>query len=64
MHRPLTLVEAKKLAIENLELVGLDESVLYLYPAEISGGMQKRVALARQIAPDPKILFLMNQLRG
>jgi phospholipid/cholesterol/gamma-HCH transport system ATP-binding protein len=41
-------------AAELLGKVGLDERVLDLRPSELSGGMQKRVALARAIAPRPR----------
>jgi len=46
------------LAIMKLKMVGLEESAFSKYPSEISGGMLKRVALARTIAMDPKIVFL------
>ena len=45
------------IAVDKLKKVGLDSSVLYLYPSELSGGMQKRVALARAIARNPELFF-------
>lgn len=56
--------DAKKIAIEKLESVGLGESVGELRPSELSGGMQKRVALARAIAGDPDILFFDEPTTG
>lgn len=56
--------EAKKLAIENLESVGLNKAVAELYPAELSGGMQKRVSLARAIATRPEIIFFDEPTTG
>ena len=56
--------EARKIAIEKLESVGLGESVGELRPSELSGGMQKRVALARAIAGDPDILFFDEPTTG
>lgn len=56
--------EGKALALKKLQMVGLKENVLELYPSEISGGMQKRVALARAIATDPEILFFDEPTSG
>jgi phospholipid/cholesterol/gamma-HCH transport system ATP-binding protein len=59
-----SLSSARKLAIEKLESVGLDESVADLFPAELSGGMQKRAALARAIAMNPEIIFFDEPTTG
>ena len=49
--------EARQIAIEKLRRVGLTPEVADRLPAELSGGMQKRVGLARAIAADPEIIF-------
>ena len=54
----------RKIAAENLERVGLATNVLDLRPSELSGGMQKRVALARAIAPRPEIIFFDEPTTG
>jgi len=53
-----------ELALAKLEMVGLDASVLDKYPSELSGGMTKRVALARALALDPDIVFLDEPTSG
>ncbi len=55
---------AKEKAIEKLGAVGLGREVGELQPAELSGGMQKRVALARAIAADPEIIFFDEPTTG
>lgn len=62
--RGMARAEAKKIAIEKLQAVGLDEAVGALYPAELSGGMQKRVSLARAIAANPEIIFFDEPTTG
>ena len=54
----------REIAEESLARVGLDRSVLDLRPGELSGGMQKRVALARAIALHPEIIFFDEPTTG
>jgi len=56
--------EAKEIAIENLRRVGLTPDVAELRPSELSGGMQKRVGLARAIAAKPEIIFFDEPTTG
>lgn len=55
---------ARDIAIEKLRSVGLGPHVGELYPAELSGGMQKRVSLARAIAANPKVIFFDEPTTG
>lgn len=56
--------QAKDIAIETLAKVGLGADVGELFPSELSGGMQKRVGLARAIAADPEIIFFDEPTTG
>ncbi|WCR57877.1 ABC transporter ATP-binding protein [Wolbachia endosymbiont of Ctenocephalides felis wCfeJ] len=56
--------EAKQLAIVKLNDVGLEESIADMFPIELSGGMKKRVALARAIAHNPEIIILDEPTSG
>jgi phospholipid/cholesterol/gamma-HCH transport system ATP-binding protein len=60
----VTRAEARERAGAILNQVGLDASVSRLSPAELSGGMQKRVGLARAIAANPQILFFDEPTTG
>jgi phospholipid/cholesterol/gamma-HCH transport system ATP-binding protein len=61
---PLPRREARALAIDKLGRVGLGPETADLYPAELSGGMQKRVGLARAIATDPEVIFFDEPTAG
>lgn len=56
--------EARAIAIEKLRRVGLTPDVADLFPSELSGGMQKRVGLARAIAAEPEIIFFDEPTTG
>ena len=62
--RGMSRAKAKDIAIEKLAKVGLGSEVAALWPAELSGGMQKRVGLARAIAAEPEIIFFDEPTTG
>jgi len=57
-------INRKNLAKEKLNQVGLEENIIELFPNQISGGMQRRVAIARAIALNPKIVFFDEPTAG
>jgi phospholipid/cholesterol/gamma-HCH transport system ATP-binding protein len=62
--RGFNRVEAKEIALRKLGAVGLGPEVAQLFPSELSGGMQKRVSLARAIATEPEIIFFDEPTTG
>jgi phospholipid/cholesterol/gamma-HCH transport system ATP-binding protein len=56
--------EAREIAIEKLRRVGLTPEQADKFPAELSGGMQKRVGLARAICAEPEIIFFDEPTTG
>lgn len=63
LHK-LSAKDKEELAAAKLNSVGLSPRILQLYPSELSGGMQKRVSLARAICSNPSILFLDEPTTG
>lgn len=55
---------ARTIALEKIQAVGMGKRVADLYPAELSGGMQKRISLARAIATNPDIIFFDEPTTG
>ena len=62
--RGMARAKARDIAIQKLAKVGLTQDVAFLSPSELSGGMQKRVGLARAIAADPEIIFFDEPTTG
>ena len=62
--RGIGRTEAREVAIKKLASVGLPPEVGELWPSELSGGMQKRVGLARAIAAEPEIIFFDEPTTG
>lgn len=62
--RHMARAQARDIAMDKLRQVGLGPEVGALFPAELSGGMQKRVGLARAIASDPEIIFFDEPTTG
>ena len=63
-NRGVSRKEAKIVAIKVLRQVGLSRDIADLYPSELSGGMQKRVGLARAVITKPEIIFFDEPTTG
>jgi phospholipid/cholesterol/gamma-HCH transport system ATP-binding protein len=63
-HSNMKEEELKEIALNYLKMVGLGEHTLELYPSELSGGMKKRVGIARAIATQPKLVIYDEPTSG
>ena len=63
-HRGISEEEIRKLVRSKLDLMGLPQSAEHKFPADLSGGMRKRVGLARAIVMNPKIVLYDEPTTG
>lgn len=63
-HERLKETELRAMAVKYLNMVGLGEEHLDLYPSELSGGMKKRVGIARAIATEPNLIIYDEPTSG
>ncbi len=63
-HTRLSASERRDKVVEKLRVLGLDDSILSKYPSELSGGMRKRVGLARALMLDPQIVIYDEPTSG
>ena len=63
-HTKLSKKDIKERVVEKMKILGLDDNVIYKFPSELSGGMRKRVGLARALMLEPKIIVYDEPTSG
>jgi phospholipid/cholesterol/gamma-HCH transport system ATP-binding protein len=63
-HTKLSKKDIKERVVDKMKILGLDDNVIYKFPSELSGGMRKRVGLARALMLEPKIIVYDEPTSG